>query len=169
MLAGSQYKVFCPASPWLPGLRGSSEGQRGRGRRGRIKCRWGLRPAANTNTASRLPAPFSSLPYIPARPAPRRVTESASLGLPDVGRAGSPRLASAGGTPLRPQLGGRPACWEAQAPPIPSQALPLHQPTHQVTVGSFLASVYPGPHCPGPLQAKRLPCSPGSCVLPGAP
>lgn len=68
-------------------------------------------PAANTNTASRLPAPFSSLPYIPTRPAPSRAAQPASLGLPDADRVGGPRLASARRTPLRPQLGAGQPTW----------------------------------------------------------
>lgn len=128
LCAGSWYKVFCPASP----ASGTSRLVRGavwKGEAGENQMQVGPLPAANTNTASRLPAPFSSLPYIPTRPAPSRAAQPASLGLPDVGRVGGPRLASARRTPLRPQLGaGQPTGRPSHTHPGPVTAPRLAHP-----------------------------------------
>lgn len=104
-LAGSRYKVFCPASPWLPGLRGPSEGQCRRGGGGK-QMPVGP-PCRQHKHGFSLPASVSRLPYIPARPPPPPPRAGRlhwpGLGLPDVGRAGScPCLASVARTPRRP-------------------------------------------------------------------
>lgn len=117
--------------PSVPGFRDFEARQRGsaEGEAGENQMQVGPLPAANTNTASRLPAPFSSLPYIPARPAPSRAAQPASLGLPDAGRAGGPRLASARRTPLRPQLGaGQPTGRPSHTRPGPVAAPCLAHP-----------------------------------------
>lgn len=67
VLTDSRYSVLLGV-PLASGTLGSAEGQQGRGR-GKNQMQVGPPPAANTNTASRLPVPFSSLPYIPACPA----------------------------------------------------------------------------------------------------
>lgn len=130
-------------------------------------------PAANTNTASRLPAPFSSLPYIPACPAPSRAAQPASLGLPDVGRVGGPRLASARRTPLRPRLGaGQPTGRPSHTRPVPVAApCPAHPPRSCGQLPGLCVSCSPRPRPPssGGVGASkeasvqpRKPCAPGS-------
>lgn len=92
-LAGSRYKVFCPASPWLPGLRGPSEGQCRRGGGGN-QMPVGP-PAANTNTASRFQPPSPVCPTFPlARPPPSREAASARPGAAGRGQGGRPPLLS---------------------------------------------------------------------------
>ena len=132
-------------------------------------------PAANTNTASRLPAPFSSLPYIPARPAPSRAAQPASLGLPDAGRAGGPRLASARRTPLRPQLGaGQPTGRPSHTRPGPVAAPCLaHPPRGHEQLPGLCVSCSPRPRPPsssGVGASKEASVQPRKpCARPRAP
>ena len=83
-LAGPAERALAPGTkcsaqrPWLPGLRGSSEGQRGRGRRGRIKCRWGLRPPPTQTRPLGFQRLFPACPTFPlARPRAGRLSQPA--------------------------------------------------------------------------------------------
>lgn len=130
-------------------------------------------PAANTNTASRLPAAFSSCLHS-HMPGPKRGRLiPASLGLPDVGRVGGPHLGLRPQDPTEAPARGWPAHWETQ-PHVQCQSPPLAWPTHHVAVDSFLAlcvscSPRPRPPSSGGVGASkkasvqpRKPCAPGS-------
>lgn len=116
VLTDSRYSVLLGV-PLASGTLGSAEGQQGRGR-GKNQMQVGPPPAANTNTASRLPVPFSSLPYIPACP-PRPGAQQRGQG------EQPPHLAPTSSTPLRPWAahpgGPRPAHPGQESPPAPHQ------------------------------------------------
>lgn len=125
-LSGSRYKVFCPASPWLPGLRGPSEGQCRRGGGGK-QMPVGP-PCRQHKHGLSLAASVSSLPYIPARPPPPHPGQGGCVGpawgcRTWAGQAAAPvwpPLARPPGGPARgwPSLRGRPE------PPLGSPPVP---------------------------------------------